>query len=94
MIVLAPPYPGLPLFEAFIREVPPLFGMHQGYSMIRLEKQREICLDCCEDPQVSLFSISFTMIIQSISFLDFNTSKYYFVEVKYLILLAFILINL
>ena len=40
MIVLAPPYPGPPLFMAFIREVSPLFGMCQGYLMIKQEKQR------------------------------------------------------
>ena len=33
MIVLAPPWPGPPLFVAYIREEPLLSDMHQGYSI-------------------------------------------------------------
>ena len=38
MIVLAPPCPGPPLFVAYIKEEPLLFGMHQGYLILRMLK--------------------------------------------------------
>ena len=53
MIVLVPPWPGPPLFMAYIREEPLLSDMHQGYSIHVVKTEDNNVSDHCVDPQVS-----------------------------------------
>ena len=94
MIVFAPPYPGPPLFVAHKSRVPLYFDMCQGIQCLKRKAERNMS-DHCEDPQVGLFVIFLAKLIQSISYLILDLYTLIcccnFVEVKYLVLLVFMI---